>query len=397
VHEQEAEAVDAGDGEEAEENEEHQINENEAIDQEQEEDNEAVEEGEGGNDDGAPTESKKHKIVSSDESESEENDKEEDKSKSNKKHGSDYESIFSKKNSSQNKRKKKNVDSEELNEMDNVISSIIFEMKNVAGDDRSANEKSITAIHKLKMLPTVVNLLQKSDYHANMIELGILGAIAEWLAPLPDRSLPNIKIREQLIDALRDFGEINSDYLKSSGIGKAVMFLYKHPKETKLNKQKLEKLINNWARPIFNLDSNFKQLTKEERLQRDLEHVRTLNRRSSNETSQKESVDEMLSAAEKLKFNKKNKSRPDDSDKSGSDETKKFLRPGDPGFVPRARVPLPSSKDYVIRPKSNVDNLEISSKKMKKPESRLDKHNRRFIEIKRNAKTNRAVTMSVSK
>ena len=26
----------------------------------------------------------------------------------------------------------------------------------------------------------------------------------EWLAPLPDRSLPNIKIREFMIDTLRD-------------------------------------------------------------------------------------------------------------------------------------------------------------------------------------------------
>lgn len=28
------------------------------------------------------------------------------------------------------------------------------------------------------MLPTVMNMLQKSDYHATMIELGVLGAIA---------------------------------------------------------------------------------------------------------------------------------------------------------------------------------------------------------------------------
>lgn len=49
-----------------------------------------------------------------------------------------------------------------------------------------------------------MNMLQKMDYHAAMIDLGILGAIAEWMAPLPDRSLPNIRIREQLTDALSD-------------------------------------------------------------------------------------------------------------------------------------------------------------------------------------------------
>lgn len=63
----------------------------------------------------------------------------------------------------ENKRKnrRKNMDSEELNEMDNTISAIIAEMKNVAAEDRAANEKSLTTVQKLKMLPQVVALLQK--------------------------------------------------------------------------------------------------------------------------------------------------------------------------------------------------------------------------------------------
>lgn len=281
------------------------------------------------------------------------------------------------------KSRRRNQDSEAITNCDNMIANLIAEMKAAAAEDRAANEHNEPALRKLKMLPLVMNVLVKADLHSTMMELGMLGAIAEWLAPLPDRSLPNIKIREELIGILQELGEINVDYLKSSGIGKAVMYLYKHSKEMKSNKEKLEKLIHNWSRPIFNLDNNFKGLSKEERQQRDMEHTRGYKR---NLSSNGDNLDDDMYEKTKKKKSTTNINLEETSN----------LRPGDVGFCPRARVPLPSTKDYVVRPKSNVDGLDLSDKKSsKKVENRFDKQKRRLVDIKRASKSSKAVNMSI--
>lgn len=79
------------------------------------------------------------------------------------------------------------------------------------------------------------------------------------------------------------------------------------------------------------------------------------------------------------------------------------LRPGDRGFVMRARVPMPSHKDYVVRPKWNVDANNDDSddgyKKRVKPKSRkderLEKHIKNFAERRKNSKMQRAVGISL--
>ena len=52
------------------------------------------------------------------------------------------------------------------------------------------------------MLPMIVTQLRKLDLRESFLDSGVLGVITDWLTPLPDRSLPHLQIRENLLKIL---------------------------------------------------------------------------------------------------------------------------------------------------------------------------------------------------
>lgn len=303
---------------------------------------------------------------------------------------SDFDIMLARKKAMNSKRRRHRDGGTFISDADDVVSAMITKMNEAAEEDRTLNSQKKPALKKLSLLSQVVMHLKKQDLKETFIDSGVMSAIKEWISPLPDKSLPALRIREELLRILQELPSVSQETLKHSGIGRAVMFLYKHPKESRSNKDLALKLINEWSRPIFGLTSNYKGMTREERQQRDLDQQMPQRRRLS-QPQKVERAEEPDVFSPPISSGGQTPRRDLEKQLTGEE---KALRPGDPGFCARARVPMPSNKDYVVRPKWNVE-MESNRSGYKKGISLLEKHKRRFAEERKRHRPQGAVKISI--
>lgn len=125
-------------------------------------------------------------------------------------------------------------------------------MITAAEADVRARSQNQPASHKLKMLPEVVALLNRNTYVSALTDpdTNLLEAVRFFLEPLEDGSLPAYNIQRDLFAALAKL-PMNKDTLKSSGIGKVIVFYTKSKRPEIGIKRQAEKLLAEWTRPLL--------------------------------------------------------------------------------------------------------------------------------------------------
>ncbi|KAL7621700.1 Transcription factor iws1 [Parahypoxylon ruwenzoriense] len=162
------------------------------------------------------------------------------------------------KSKSTRRKKKDEVDLEE--ELDERIADLKVRMENACQADNQAREASQPALHKLKLLPEVMSLLNRNNNQAAVVDpdTNFLQHVKFFLEPLNDGSLPAYNIQRDIFQALTHL-PIEKETLRSSGIGKVVLFYTKSKKPEVGIKRMAERLLGEWSRPILKRTDDYKK------------------------------------------------------------------------------------------------------------------------------------------
>ncbi|KAI1859288.1 uncharacterized protein JN550_012097 [Neoarthrinium moseri] len=158
------------------------------------------------------------------------------------------------------KRRKRKDEVDLEAELDEQIAALKKAMEDACRDDNNARQQGLPAVHKLKLLPEVMALLNRNNQQSAIVDpdANFLETVKFFLEPLSDGSLPAYNIQRDIFTALLRL-PIEKNALSASGIGKIVLFYTKSKKAELGVKRMAEKLLGEWSRPILRRTHDYKQ------------------------------------------------------------------------------------------------------------------------------------------
>jgi transcription factor SPN1 len=157
-----------------------------------------------------------------------------------------------------NNRRKAGIDLEQM--ADSELEEMRRRMAEAAQADTQARDEGKPAMHKLKLLPEVVALLNRNTLQNALVDpdINLLESVRFFLEPLNDGSLPAYNIQRELFACLAKL-PISKDALVASGIGKVTHFYTRSTKAEPGIRRQAEKLVGEWTRPILKRTDDFRK------------------------------------------------------------------------------------------------------------------------------------------
>ncbi|KAL3156784.1 hypothetical protein ABBQ38_001055 [Trebouxia sp. C0009 RCD-2024] len=211
-----------------------------------------------------------------------------------------------------NKKKRRGRD-QSVHDIRTTVDAFLARMEAAAESDMTANSKNLPAIHKLRMLPDVQDMLSNQSIHNEFLDGGLLGVFKAWIEPMPDGSLPNIAVRTAVLRVLAQL---------------PIDISYEGRKE-QLKKRIARELVERWSRPIFDQYREHDSEALKEQYNEELAKAR-----------QRRQLKEAKAAAALTAGN--------------DDEQRKAPAPGDPDFRWHASIPERATLDYIKQPQSKI-------------------------------------------